>query len=119
MAHRASQSGYCRIPRYVLFDKELSAYARCVYAFLAGSVWEGRTASVGQRRISRMLGISRGCVAAGIRELALRQHIEIVALGKKRTVYILTSVIFGQKQGKVDVIRGRRLVSVDCQRHSA
>lgn len=117
VAHGVSQTGYCRIPRSVLQDAKLSAYACRVYAFIAGTVWHGNTASVGQRRIAKMLGMSRNRVAASIKELHDLQHIEIAVDGKKRGIFVLKSPVFGQKQGKADVVHGGRLVSLDYERH--
>lgn len=100
----------------MLHDRELSFAARCIYGVLAETVWQGTTARIGQRRIAFLLGCTQETVGIGLRELEARKHISIVGAGKERRVYVLHSDVFGQKQGRKDVIVGGRYVSVDCER---
>ena len=99
-------SGQCehwnRIPDSVLFDKELSLAARCVYAKIAGSVHQGTTAKIGQRLIANSLGIHQETVTRALAELVDRKHITIHGNGKERRLYHLHSDIFGQKQKALD-----------------
>ena len=107
---------YNRLPDSVLYDTRLSASSRCVYAQLAGSVHQGTTATVGQRRIASRLGFSKTTVNASIRELEAYGHITITAGGKQRYLYSLASGVFGSKQraGVQEVISHphKRLASV-------
>ena len=92
------QSHWNRIPDSVLLDKRLNASARCVYAYLAGTVHQGTVATVGQRRIAGKLGFSKSTVNEAIKELASNEHIKVIACGAQRYRYHLTSEVFGQKQ---------------------
>jgi hypothetical protein len=73
---------------------------------------------MGQRRISKLLGIHQETVALALRDLAARGHITITGSGNRRRTYHLHSGVFGQKQraGVEEVIsspsRGRRFASV-------
>jgi biotin operon repressor len=96
------QERYGRTPYSVLLDKRLTASARCVYAFLASTVFQGTVASVGQRRIAGQLGISTTTVTQAIKELAAYGHVEVVSAGKQRYCYHMKSSIFGQKQAALD-----------------
>ena len=107
-----------RLPDSVLYDSRLSSAGRCVYAVLAGSVHQGTVAKMGQRRISRLLGMHQETVVTALRDLAARGHITIMGSGNRRGVYHLHSDVFGQKQraGFEEVISSpngmRRFVSV-------
>jgi hypothetical protein len=87
-----------RQPDSVLYNKALSFAARCVYSVLAGSVHQGTVAVIGQRRIAKLLGCHQETVSAALLDLAQYGHIVIVAKGKQRHIYHLTSDVFGQKQ---------------------
>ncbi len=107
-----------RLPDSVLYDSRLSLACRCVYAVLAGSVHQGTVARMGQRRISKRLGIHQETVALALRELAAAGHITITGTGNLRRTYHLHSDVFGQKQraGIQEIIsspsRTARLASV-------
>jgi hypothetical protein len=107
-----------RLPDSVLYDRRLSLACRCVYAVLAGSVHQGTVAKMGQRRISKLLGIHQETVALALRDLEARGHITITGNGNLRRTYHLHSDVFGQKQraGIEEVIsspsRTLRLASV-------
>lgn len=108
---------YSRTPVDVLHDASLSFSARLIYAELAIWVFQGRTASKGMRAIATDLGMSKTTVAKGIVELMRAGHVERIKKTGYRAMYSLESQVFGQKQGKTDVIvsspRGHRLVSVE------
>lgn len=108
---------YSRIPDAVLLDTELSASARCVFAYLARSVFQGATVIVGQRKIAKHLGFARSTVVAAIAELVSQKHIKAKGDGQRRRLYILLSPVFSQKQGKVNEVvsgpNGYRRVSVE------
>lgn len=119
MAGKTSHLRYSRIPDSVLLDCDLTPAARCVYAFLARHVFEGKVARLGQRLIARKLGLNRETVESAIRQLAKRDHLVVVGDGKSRRMYVLSSDIFGQKQGIKTIIRssprGKRMVSVAAE----
>jgi hypothetical protein len=107
-----------RLPDSVLYDKELSTVARCVYAVLAGSAHQGSTASLGHRRIAGRLGIHKETAGKAIAELASRGHVTVSGAGKFRRIYTLHSAVFGQKQGKHTEIvsnpsHGKRYASLE------
>lgn len=85
-------------------------------------VFQGTTCSIGQRAISERLGLARNTVADGIEQLIARGHVEMNRSAERgrRPIYVLTSPLFGQKQGKEIVVvsspRGdRRYASVDIE----
>lgn len=94
----AQTEHFNRLPNSVLLDKDLSLAARCVYAFVAGSVHQGTTAKVGQRLIAAKLGIHQETVRLALRELEENKHLTIIGAGRERRVYHLHSNIFGAKQ---------------------
>src|SRR4051812_10815227 len=114
---KSGQEHYSRVPDSVLFDRGLSGTAKNVYAVIAGSVHQGTTAKIGQRRISMLLGVHQETVGLVLKELAVRGHITIVGSGKERRIFHLHSDVFGQKQraGLQEIVSspsgGRRLAS--------
>ena len=102
----------------MLTDPKLSSFAVRVYAILAAHVFEGSTARIGIRAMARFAAMGKNTASAAIKELAERGHISVVEMGNgHRQMYVLQSEMFGQKQGKVNVVRsgpsGKRLVSVE------
>jgi DNA-binding transcriptional regulator LsrR (DeoR family) len=61
-------------------------------------VYQGTVAKMGQRSISKLLGIHQETVALALRDLAARGHITITGNGNRRRTYHLHSDVFGQKQ---------------------
>jgi len=110
---------YARIPREVVCDPGLESLDVQVYCMLAGSVWQGTTAKIGTRLIARSAHASRRLVIASLRRLEARGHVQKAVVRRgERELYILTSLVFGQKQraGIEEVIsspiRTPRLASV-------
>jgi hypothetical protein len=109
---------YARVPREVVCDEDLKLRDVRVYCMLAGSVWQGSTASVGTRLIASCIHASRRLVIESLRRLEARGHIRKAAARRgKREVYVLLSPVFGQKQRagieeKAMGPSGPRLVSV-------
>lgn len=89
---------YARVPDSVLCDAALSPAARCVYGMLARFAYQGTTVRIGQRRISKLLGIHIETVNVAIHELERRRHIAIRGAGNTRRIYHLWSSVFGKKQ---------------------
>lgn len=122
VAGKTSQNRFGRTPDSVLFDKDLSASARCIYAYLARSVFQGSVARFGQRRIAKDLGFNRETVGTALHELQKRGHLSIVGEDKERRTYVLHSHIFGQKQrtgqyeSAVGPSGGARIVSLPRSR---
>ena len=96
------KSGQCehwnRLPDSVLYDRELSMTARCVCAVPAGAAHQGTLAKMGQRRISKLLGVHQETVGRALQELSEQEHISIRGKGNCRRAYHLHSDVFGQKQ---------------------
>jgi hypothetical protein len=109
---------YARLPLTVLRDSELLPVARLVYCELALWVFQGATCSIGQRAIAERLGIARNTVADALEQLEQRGHVELNRTTHgRRAMYILTSPVFGQKQGRATEVvsapsGGRRYASV-------
>ena len=89
---------YARLPESVLFDHDLSVAARCVYGVLARYAFQGTTVRMGQRRISKLLGLHVETVNVALHHLEANGHIAIRGNGKDRRSYHLHSSVFGQKQ---------------------
>ena len=89
---------YARLPESVLFDRELSVTARCVYGVLARYAFQGTAVRIGQRRIAGLLGVHQETVNLALHELESSEHISIRGAGKNRRSYHLHSLVFGQKQ---------------------
>lgn len=111
---------YARIPRSVLYAAGvLTAEQRCVYGALADQVWQGRTASLGERLIAQKLGFARRTVQEALKVLIAKGFIRRSDKRiKRRWCYELVSPVFGQKQGKETIVAPgpsghNRLVSVE------
>jgi CRP-like cAMP-binding protein len=89
---------YARLPESVLFDRELSLTARCVYGVLARYAFQGTAVRIGQRRIANLLGLHQETVNLALHQLETSDHISIRGNGKDRRSYHLHSSVFGQKQ---------------------
>ncbi len=105
----------------MLYDLRLTVYDKLVYVRLADCCWQGTTAKVGQRAISRDLGISRTQVCRSLARLEEFGHLVSTDMGVKRVQwYYLTSPVFGKKQraGVKEVVVGpkgtRRMTSVEA-----
>lgn len=122
----APQSGsktaprYARVPTSVIHDVMLGAASIAVFSEMALWVFQGTTCSIGQRAIAKRLGLSRNTVSEAIKNLVERGHVEMCRPESRgrRPVYVLTSQIYGQKQGKESVVvsspsGGRRFASID------
>jgi hypothetical protein len=96
--HSEKVEHHNRVPDSVLHDGRLSFAARCVYGVLAGSVFQGTVATIGQRLIAKKLHCHQETVSAALRDLEQFGHIVIIRNGKQRHWYHLTSNLFGQKQ---------------------
>lgn len=94
--------GFSRLVKSVLYDKELSFSARCIYGVLADRVGDGTTVRIGIRLIARLLGANKSTVVDAIEELVQRRHVIPRRTGKQRTMYHLTSLRFGMKQRALD-----------------
>lgn len=110
---------YTRIPASVLLDTTLSSFDVRVFGVLALATWQGSTCSVGMRHIAKSLGSTTRLVQQSVQRLIVAKHLTVPGEPKRgmRAIYILTSQVFGQKQGRVNVVRstpkGKRLVSVE------
>lgn len=116
---KRSDGWYGRVPASVLLDLTISSDAVRVYALLTLSVYQGRIARVGMRQMGKIMGKSAATVKRRIAELTMAGHLKADDKRKngQRGCYELTSPVFGQKQGKENVVvsapRGKRLVSVE------
>lgn len=95
---------YARLPEEVLRDQRVSAGSKLVYAELAMSVWQGSVARMGNRLIAERLGMSQMAVSRAIRELDGAGHLSRAAEKGQRGIWILTSKVFAQRQGKERVV---------------
>lgn len=109
---------YVRIPYEVGTDPRLTASDVRVYFALASAVWQGNTCTLGNEWIAAMTHICARQVRKSIKKLCEVKYLQMAPRRRgQRAVYILASPVFGQKQGKVNVVRssprGKRLVSVE------
>lgn len=110
---------YSRLPFSVLCDPVLTFADKAIYAAAAVFVWHGRVCVEPCAVVAEMCGASKRQAMKSLAALAKRGHIKFDDGKKERKVnpVELTSPVFGQKQGKADVIvsspLGKRLVSVE------
>lgn len=115
---RSRNFRYGRIPDDLLADKSISDRAVRLYGIMAMYTFEGNVVSIGIRKMASVLGSGNATALRMVRSLEAGGYILIQAgVNGRRSFYELTSPVFAQKQGKVDVIRsgprGSRLVSVE------
>ncbi len=86
-----SQKGYTLLPNYVLHTKELTPYAKVVYAMLLSYAWGKKNNSFpGQETLAEDCGISERSVRNAIRELETKDFISVIQRGLGKTnVYVL------------------------------
>lgn len=103
-----STTRYARIPDSVIEDQRLKSIDVHVYSALSLWVFQGRTAQVGTRWIAEKVHADRKRVLASLKRLEANGHVKAEKESGRRTVYVLTSPVFGQKQGKQKVVvRGK------------
>lgn len=108
---------YARIPWDLLTNAKVSSDAKIVFAVLAGHAFQGNVAYIGQRRIAELSGFSPSKVNRLMKTI-IPSYIDVKLDGPgRRSFYVLKSPVFGQRQGKEDVIisspsGGKRLASV-------
>jgi DNA-binding transcriptional ArsR family regulator len=117
-AGRFSKNRYGRIPAEVLTSAELSHSSIRLYGIMAMYVYEGNVVTLGMRKIANMMHVGRSTVSRLLQTLVKAGFVKAnPKKAGKRAFYELTSPVFAQKQGKVNVIRsgprGSRLVSVE------
>lgn len=95
---------YGRLPVSIMRRVDLSTSAKLVFAAISAHVWQGDTAKVGQRRLASLTGLALSTVNSAIKELVDVKAIVPMGEGQRRRMYVLLSPVFGQKQGKMDVI---------------
>lgn len=115
---KRSDGWYGRVPASVSLDLSISSDAVRVYSLLALSVYQGSVARVGMRQMGQIIGKSAATVKRRIDELIRAGHIKAKeAKSGQRAYYELLSPVFGQRQGKQDVVvsspKGKRLASVE------
>jgi DNA-binding transcriptional MocR family regulator len=112
---------YGRTPDSVLSDERLSDFAKVTFAAISRGVWQGNVASVGTRRLAELLKTTQSRVARAVKELVARGCVENRRVKRgQRATYVITSPVFGQKQGRATVVvsspkGGRRYASVDVE----
>lgn len=114
---------FSRVPAEVWTDAGVNGSDVKVYCAMASTVWQGNICRMSLAEIAELCGTTRQVVLRAIKNLAALGHVRIPSSNKERKSgwYELTSPVFGQKQGKEDVIvsspRGQRYVSMDHDRH--
>lgn len=124
--HPDAPEGYTRVPESVYKDCELTPAAKCVYAVLARTTWQGNVVKMGQRLIAKTLNLSTVTVNHCIAALIARGHIVQAKPGRGlRSTYHLTSSVFGTKAqtGKTEIVStpsgGRRHVGASPDARTA
>lgn len=104
-----STTRYTRIPLDLLSDERLKSLDIRVFGAIALWAFQGKTARAGTRWIAETVHAERGRVIEAIARLVEYGHLQIAEAARgKRTVYLLTSPVFGQRQGKEEiVVRGK------------
>lgn len=120
---RAKCEPYGRAPLTANQDRRLKNSDIRLYVAMAARVWQGNVCRLSFSELSELSTLTKRTIIDSIKRLERYGYIE--AIGKKQersvTFYVLKSIIFGQKQGREDVIvsspRGQRYVSMDHERH--
>jgi hypothetical protein len=90
---------YAKVPREVAVDRGLKRLDLSVYCMLAGSVWQGNVARIGQRLIARCLHMGRRHVDDSLERLEARGHVKAaITRHGQRGAYMLTSPVFNEMQ---------------------
>lgn len=113
-----------RTPLDVLADKRLTYADKVLYGVMSYHVWEGNICCAPIRQLALMAAMSDCQV---MRSLARLKGLGFIAPGaenieRRRAAYMLVSPVFGQKQGREDVVRQskrgtKRYTSMDHDRH--
>lgn len=98
-----------RMPLNVITDKSLSPLAKLVYAYISARTFQAKTVgSMGSRLIAADLGVSQTAVQKCVGKLVEAGHLKKETERGRRAIYLFTSPVFGQRQGKEKiVVRGK------------
>lgn len=89
----ALKSGFVQLPKFILTDKKLSAYAKLSYALLLSYAWQKDSCFPGQQRMAEDLGVSERHLRRAIKELEDSNYISIERRGLNKTnVYTVLSI---------------------------
>ena len=112
-----------RAPIRAAADKRLKNSDIRLYVVMAARVWQGNVCRLSFSELAELSTLTKRTVIDAIKRLEKYGYIEAVDCKRERVVtfFVLTSDIFGAKQGREDVIvsspRGQRYVSIDHDRH--
>jgi DNA-binding MarR family transcriptional regulator len=104
----ALKTGFIQLPKYILFEKNLSAYARLSYGILLSYAWQKDSCFPGQERMAADLGVSERYLRQALKELEEHNYIRVERRGLNKTnVYTILSVsdrwkVHKKKLGKTD-----------------
>lgn len=114
---------FSRVPAEVWMDPEATGSDLRVYCALAAGTYHGNICRASLAELAELCNTTRQVVLRSIKRLVASGHVRLPESYKERRAgwYMLASPVFGQKQGKEDVIvsspRGQRYVSMDHDRH--
>lgn len=101
---QVSRGGYARIPVEVLLDRRVNGTALRVYGVIVSALRYTGTVSIGMRLISKRTGIAARNVARAIKQLEAAGHVKVIPKDRgMRASYFLTSKLFHEKQGRVNL----------------
>ena len=97
---KRSKKWYGKIPAQVLMDERLSANEKLMFATMALFPFQGNIAYIGLRLLAELSGCSPATAMRRVNKLLACGHLEIAKEREagKRTFYMFTSPVFGQKQ---------------------
>jgi len=90
-ADLVSQKGYTLIPNFILYRKDLSGYAKLIYATILSYAWgTAKSAFPGQERLAADCGLGIATVKRHIKELIRTGCMTVLRRGQGRTnIYVL------------------------------
>ncbi len=89
----ALKTGFVQLPKFILTDTKLSAYAKLSYALLLSYAWQKDSCFPGQERMAADLGVSDRYLRQALKELQDNNYISVERRGLNKTnVYTILNI---------------------------
>lgn len=84
-ADPVTQQGFVQVPTIILTAKDISGYAKLVYAMLLKYAWSDGSCFPGQDRLAADIGISRDTANIAVNDLAKKGYLKVIRRGQGKT----------------------------------
>lgn len=84
-ADPVTQQGFVQVPTVILTAKDISGYAKLVYAMLLKYAWSDGSCFPGQERLAADIGISRDTANIAVNDLAKKGYLKVIRRGQGKT----------------------------------